>query len=182
MELTPVHLLKDSERLLRTHNVFAPWDGSDKETDPPDENEAIKVAFNFYCSGFLPIQVRWKLQQAFPHFSPRKLAAIQRRAEADLLAADSAPADLRRAQVAAARQTAIQGALAAGDWSAALRGLQRAGEIAGELREAASLTEEDLTLTVVVEEASPASPIAGSESVQLPAESRQPTESQPLGG
>jgi hypothetical protein len=53
--------------------------------------------------------------------------------------------------VAAQRQQAIQGALADGQWGAALRGLDRAGEIAGELRESAGLSEEDLVLTVSVE-------------------------------
>jgi hypothetical protein len=54
--------------------------------------------------------------------------------------------------VAAQRQQAIQGALADGQWGAALKGLDRAGEIAGELRESAGLSEEDLVLTVSVEE------------------------------
>jgi hypothetical protein len=53
--------------------------------------------------------------------------------------------------VAAARQQAIQGALADGQWGAALKGLDRAGEIAGELQESANLSEEDLVLTVSVE-------------------------------
>jgi hypothetical protein len=54
--------------------------------------------------------------------------------------------------VAAARQVAIQGALATRDWGPALKGLERAGEIAGELRESAGLSEEDLVLTVSVEQ------------------------------
>jgi hypothetical protein len=54
--------------------------------------------------------------------------------------------------VAAARQAAIQGALRTGDWGQALKGLDRAGEIAGELRESAGLSEEDLVLTVSVEQ------------------------------
>jgi hypothetical protein len=53
--------------------------------------------------------------------------------------------------VAAARQRAIQGALSAGDWGQALKGLERAGEIAGELRESAGLSDDDLVLTVTVE-------------------------------
>ena len=76
------------------------------------------------------------------------------------MAAEGAPAELRRAMVAAARQTAIQGALARGEWGAALRGLDRAGEIAGELRESAGLSEGDLVLTVTVEEA-PSPPLPG---------------------
>jgi len=54
--------------------------------------------------------------------------------------------------VAATRQAAIQGALRTGDWGQALKGLERAGEIAGELRESAGLSEEDLILTVTVEQ------------------------------
>jgi hypothetical protein len=67
--------------------------------------------------------------------------------------------------VAAARQEVIQGALAAGDWGAALRGLDRAGEIAGELRESAGLTEDDLILTVQVEEPAPELPGGDSQPV-----------------
>jgi hypothetical protein len=54
--------------------------------------------------------------------------------------------------VAAARQQAIQGALAAGQYGAALKGLDRAGEIAGELRESAGLGEGDLVLSVTIED------------------------------
>ena len=54
--------------------------------------------------------------------------------------------------VAASRQAAIQGAIADHAWGAALKGLERAGEIAGELRESAGLSEEDLVLTVSVEQ------------------------------
>jgi hypothetical protein len=41
--------------------------------------------------------------------------------------------------------------MAAGQWGAALKGLDRAGEIAGELRESAGLSDEDLVLTVAIE-------------------------------
>ncbi|MFN6337154.1 MAG: hypothetical protein ACK41W_00250, partial [Cyanobacteriota bacterium] len=79
------------------------------------------------------------------------LGRVLRRAEKALQAAEQAPPELRRALVAATRQRAIQGAIAAGEWGAALKGLERAGEIAGELRESAGLSEEDLILTVSVE-------------------------------
>jgi hypothetical protein len=99
----------------------------------------------------LPVQVRWKLAKAHSHLSNTTLTRIQRRAEKALMSAESAPPELRRAMVAAARQTAIQGALATRDWGPALKGLERAGEIAGEMRESAGLSEEDLVLTVSVE-------------------------------
>jgi hypothetical protein len=54
--------------------------------------------------------------------------------------------------------------MAAGQWGAALRGLDRAGEIAGELRESAGLSEEDLVLTVTVEaESHPLPPVETAE-------------------
>jgi hypothetical protein len=54
--------------------------------------------------------------------------------------------------VAATRQRAIQGSLRAGQFGAAAKLLERAGEVAGELREASGLAEEDLVLTVSVEQ------------------------------
>ena len=153
----PAHFLTDSERLLRTHNAWAAtWDNSIQE-DEPDINELVRIAFNEYTFGRLPIQVRWHLDSLYPQVAPRTLRRAQRRAEEALLAAEQAPPELRRAQVAAARSRAIQGALAAGDWGPALKGLERAGEIAGELRESAGLSEGDLVLTVTVEQPAPAS-------------------------
>lgn len=158
----PIHFLPDSERLLLAHNVWqAPWDESDKEPAPPDIQELTEKAFNYYKQGLLPIQVRWRLQEDYPLLPAKLLARAQRGAERAMLAAEQAPAELRRAQVALARQAAIQGALAAGEWGAALRGLDRAGEIAGELREASGLSEEDLVLTVTVEQGEPAPLPAG---------------------
>jgi hypothetical protein len=87
----------------------------------------------------------------YPTLPAKLLAKARRGAERELRAAESAPPELRRAMIAAARQRAIQGALASGDWGMALKGLERAGEIAGELRESAGLGEEDLVLTVSVE-------------------------------
>lgn len=148
----PDHCRPDSERLLRAHNAWqASWDQSDKE-EAPDVEMLVKQAFNHYSMGLSPIQVRWRLAEEHPTLPARTLSCIQRRAEAALLAAESAPAELRRAMVAATRQQAIQGALAAGQFGAALKGLDRAGEIAGELRESAGLSEGDLVLTVAIED------------------------------
>lgn len=147
----PVHFLPDSERLLKTHNAWqASWDQSDKEEEP-DIEALTKEAFNLYASNLEPIEVKWRLAERHSSLPPRTLARAQRAAEKALTAAASAPPELRRAQVAIVRQRAIQGALAAGQWGAALRGLERAGEIAGELRESAGLSEDDLVLTVTVE-------------------------------
>lgn len=147
----PIHLLPDSERLLRRHNSWvAAWDCSDQEEEP-DLEALTREAFSLYCEGMLPIQVRWELGSRHAGIQGRVLARAQRRAERAIQAAEQAPPELRRALVAAARQRAIQGALAAGQWGAALKGLDRAGEIAGELRESAGLSEEDLVLTVSVE-------------------------------
>lgn len=152
IEATPIHCRPDSERLLRTHNAWqASWDESNKEEEP-DIDALTKKAFNYYSAGLLPIQVKWELSREHPHLNARTIARIQRRAETALAAAETAPPELRRAMVAAARQRAIQGALAAGDWGPALKGLDRAGEIAGELRESAGLSDEDLVLTVTVEQ------------------------------
>lgn len=153
------HLLPDSERLLRRHGAWvASWDASDQESDVVFD-DLVKAAFNAYSRGLLPIQVRWYLAEKFTHLPARDLARAQRAAEKALAAAETAPPELRRAMVAAARAQAIQGALAAGEWSAALRGLDRAGEIAGELRESAGLGEEDLRLTVTIE--NPPAPLPG---------------------
>lgn len=149
---TPVHFLPDSERLLKTHNAWvADWDLSSQEEEAPDFDRLVEIAFTLYARGLLPIQVRWKLKADHPSLPARTLARAQRHAEQALCAAESAPPELRRAMVAAQRQRAIQGALADGQWGAALKGLDRAGEIAGELRESAGLSEEDLVLTVSVE-------------------------------
>lgn len=156
----PIHCRPDSERLLRTHNTWqASWDQSNENEEAPDLEALTREAFNYYASGLLPIQVRWKLGELNPHLSNATITRIQRRAERALIAAESAPPELRRAMVAATRQTVIQGAILAGDWGPALKGLERAGEIAGELRESAGLSEEDLVLTVSVEQ--PASLPAG---------------------
>lgn len=146
----PAHSQRDSERLLRAHNAWAPWDDSDQPEEPHIDT-LVKEAFRYYAEGLLPIQVKWRLSERHSGVPPRTLARAQRLAERALLAAEQAPPELRRAQVAAARQTAIQGALSAGQWGAALKGLERAGEIAGELRESAGLSEEDLVLTVAIE-------------------------------
>lgn len=147
----PVHLLPDSERLLKTHNVWqASWDQSDNEEEP-DIEALTREAFNLYAQGLLPIEVRWRLSERHSSLPARTLARAQRAAERQLQAAETAPPELRRAMVAAARQRAIQGALAAGEWGVALRGLDRAGEIAGELRESAGLAQEDLVLSVSIE-------------------------------
>jgi hypothetical protein len=163
VEVTPMHCRPDSERLLRTHNAWqASWDESNKE-EAPDIDTLVKVAFSYYSDGYLPVQVKWRLSEEFPHLPPRTVARIQRRAEDTLTAAETAPPDLRRAMVAAARQRVIQAALAAGQYGAALKALDRAGEIAGELRESAGLADEDLILTVTVEQ--PALPAGESQPV-----------------
>lgn len=180
---TPIHCRPDSERLLKAHNVWqASWDNSTESEEAPDIEALTQEAFNHYASGLLPVQVRWKLSEAHSYLSNATLTRIQRKAERALMAAESAPLELRRAMVAAARQTAIQGALATRDWGPALKGLERAGEIAGELRESAGLSEEDLVLTVTVEtpaiaagESQPVSgetaPSLSNETVEIEAES-----------
>lgn len=170
----PIHFLPDSERLLKTHGGWvAAWDGSDDHSSPPDLDALIEEAFSYYAAGLLPIQVRWRLRQQHSSAEPRLLAQAQRRAEKLLVAAEQAPPELRRAQVAAARQTAIQGAIRDGQWGAALKGLDRAGEIAGELRESAGLSEEDLVLTVAIE--SPQVAIPPAETDEIRAESQVET-------
>lgn len=165
MEL-PLHCRPDSERLLRAHNAWvADWDASAQEIEEPDFDALVKEAFDLYAYGLLPIEVRWKLAEAHSSLPARTLARAQRHAERALCAAESAPPELRRAMVSAARQRVIQGAIQAGDWAAALRGLDRAGEIAGELRESAGLAEEDLVLTVQVEEPAPELPGSDSQPV-----------------
>ena len=150
---TPIHCRPDSERLLRTHNVWqASWDQSSEQEEAPDLEALTREAFSYYASGLLPVQVRWKLAEAHSYLTNATLTRIQRRAERALMAAESAPPELRRAMVAAARQTAIQGAISDHAWGAALAGLARAGEIAREMRESAGLSEEDLVLTVSVEQ------------------------------
>jgi hypothetical protein len=150
---TPIHCRPDSERLLRTHNAWqASWDQSSESEEAPDLEALTQEAFNHYASGLLPVQVRWKLAEAHSYLTNTTLTRIQRRAEKALMAAESAPPELRRAMVAATRQVAIQGAITDHAWGAALKGLERAGEIAGELRESAGLSEEDLVLTVSVEQ------------------------------
>jgi hypothetical protein len=163
----PLHCRPDSERLLRAHNAWqASWDKSDEE-EAPDLDALIQQAFNLYSDGLSPIQVRWRMVDCHPLLPARVLTRAQRRAEAALVAAESAPPELRRAMVAAARQKAIQGALATREWGPALKGLERAGEIAGELRESAGLAEEDLVLTVTVEDAGS---LPGGDSQPVPAE------------
>lgn len=167
---TPAHFLPDSERLLRTHNAWvADWDCSTQEEEAPDFERLVEIAFNLYAQGFLPFQVRLKLKRNHSSVPARTLARAQRHAEQALCAAEQAPPELRRAMVAAQRQHAIQGALADGQWGAALKGLDRAGEIAGELRESAGLSEEDLVLTVSVE-AHSALPEGDSQSVSAETE------------
>jgi hypothetical protein len=164
----PVHLLPDSERLLRTHSSWvASWDASDKEEEGTDYDELVRKAFNLYAQGLLPIQVRWELARKHSSTPARTLNRAQREAEKALCAAESAPPELRRAMVAAARQRAIHGALREGQWGAALKGLDRAGEIAGELRESAGLSEEDLVLTVAIEaESHPLPPVETAETAE----------------
>jgi hypothetical protein len=77
--------------------------------------------------------------------------------------------------VAATRSRAIQGALRSGQYGAAAKMLDRAGEIAGELRESAGLAEEDLVLTVSIEQpgalpAGESQPVSGETGADLKAE------------
>ena len=161
----PVHCRPDSERLLRTHNAWqASWDQSDKPEEP-DINTLIQQAYAYYSSGYSPIQVNWLLRAKHSSLKPALISRAQRRAEAALCAAESAPPELRRAMVAATRQRAIQGSLRAGQFAAAAKLLERAGEVAGELREASGLAEEDLTLTVSIEQPA-ALPAGDSQPVQ----------------
>lgn len=164
-EVTPVHLLPDSERVLRAHSAWiASWDASDVEEEGTDYDALLKKAFNLYASGLMPIEVRWRLAEQHSSVPARTRSRAQREAERALAAAETAPPELRRAMVAAARWRAIHGALAGAQWAAALRGLDRAGEIAGELRESAGLSEEDLILTVAIEQEShPLPPVETSE-------------------
>ena len=181
---TPIHFLPDSERLLRTHNAWvADWDLSNQESEEaPDFDALVEKAFTLYARGLLPIQVKWKLRQDHSSLPARLLSRAQRHAEQALCAAESAPPELRRAMVAAQRQQAIQGALADGQWGAALRGLDRAGEIAGELRESAGLSEEDLQLTVTVEaepvaiQEGDSQPVSGETGADLTAETAETEE------
>jgi hypothetical protein len=167
----PIHCRPDSERLLRTHNAWqASWDESDKPEEP-DIDTLIQQAFAYYSSGYLPIQVNWLLRAKHPGVRAATISRAQRRAEKALCAAETAPPELRRAMVAATRSRAIQGALRSGQYGAAAKLLERAGEIAGELREASGLAEEDLILTVTVEQpalpAGESQPVAGETSADL---------------
>ncbi len=152
-DLRPLHTLPDSERILRRHDAWiAEWDQTTtEESEETIFHALVKRAFNLYSDGYVPIQVRWMLQEESPSLPASLRGRAQRRAEKALTAAETAPPELRRALVAAQRQRAIQGALAAGEWSAALKGIDRAGEIAGELRESAGLGDGDLVLTVAIE-------------------------------
>jgi hypothetical protein len=148
----PVHLLPDSERLLRTHSSWvASWDASDKEEEGTDYDALVEEAFDLYAQGKEPIEIKLELARKHSGIPTRTRNRAQRDAEDRLAAAETAPPELRRARVAAARWRCIQGAMAAGQWGAALKGLDRAGEIAGELRESAGLSDEDLVLTVAIE-------------------------------
>lgn len=179
MESLPVHLLPDSERLLRRHNAWvASWDASNQEEEEPDFDALVREAFNLYADGLSPVEVRWHLRDSHSSLPARLLSRAQRAAEKALCAAETAPAELRRAMVAAARQRAIQGALAAGEWGPALRALERAGEIAGELREASGLSESDLVLTVAIEGDSPALP-AGETAEIAPSLTAETAETEP---
>jgi len=174
VNVTPIHCRPDSERLLRTHNAWqASWDQSDKEQEP-DIDTLAQQAFAYYSSGYLPIQVNWLLRAKHSGVRPALISRAQRKAEAALCAAESAPPELRRAMVAATRQKAIQGALMAGQYGAAAKMLERAGEVAGELRESAGLAEEDLVLTVTVEQpalpAGDSRPVASETGADLTAE------------
>lgn len=167
-DLRPIHTLPDSERILRRHDAWiAEWDASATPENEEDTfNALVKKAFDLYAAGYVPIQVRWLLQGEAPTLPASLRGRAQRRAEKALLAAETAPPELRRALVAAQRQRAIQGALAAGEWSAALKGIDRAGEIAGELRESAGLGDGDLCLTVAIE--APTLPLPAAETDETP--------------
>jgi hypothetical protein len=160
----PIHCRPDSERLLRTHNAWqASWDESDKPEEP-DINTLIQQAYAYYASGYEPIQVNWLLRGKHSSLKPAMISRAQRRAEDAIKAAAGAPPELRRAMVAAARQRALQGAMRAGQYGAAAKLLERAGDVAGELREASGLAEDDLTLTVSIEQ--PALPAGDSQPLQ----------------
>jgi len=149
-EITPIHLLPDSERVLRAHGAWhAQWDAQEAE---PDLQVLIRFAYDCYSRAMSPAEVTWQMEEKFPSLPASQLRKARRGAERALRAAETVPPELQRAIVAAARQRAIQGALATGDWGMALKGLERAGEIAGELRESAGLGEEDLILRVSVED------------------------------
>ena len=144
------HHAGDSERLLRT---FGQWQ---TEWDEPSQNNLdanFKAQVNFaiqrIVNGVGPIRLRFALAEQFgERCQVKRVSQAAYRAIQD---ASQLPADVQRAVVAAQRSEAIQGAIQDRMWGAALAGLARAGEVAGELREDTGLAPEDLRLVVEIE-------------------------------
>ena len=159
------HHAPDSERLLRTFGTWqTQWDENPAHADTPaDKDEQVRFAIQAYADGCLPIQVRWKLAEQFGRDC--QITRVQKAAEKAIQAQQQQPPELKRALIAVQRQRAIQGAIQAGQWNAALSGLARAGDVAGELSGDAGLTADDLRLVVAIE---------GEDAMPLPAGQGEP--------
>lgn len=148
------HLLPDSERILRAHGGWqTEWDerrdNAIQENNPAEYDDQVQYAIELYAAGKLPIQVRWALAERYGREC--RIGSVQRSAEKAIQSAAEAPAPFKRAQAHLLRHTAIQGSLRDCAWGPAMQGINRLGEVAGELDREAALTADDLLLTVAIE-------------------------------
>jgi hypothetical protein len=164
------HLAGDSERLLRSFGQWqTEWDEPSKDNLDAGFKAQVNFAIQRIINGAGPIKLRFALAEQFgERCQTRRVASAAYKAIQD---ASALPADVQRAVIATQRSEAIQGAIQDRMWGAALAGLARAGEVAGELREDVGLSADDLRLVVEIE--GDAAPLPAGETEPLTAETAE---------
>jgi hypothetical protein len=159
------HLVPDQEKLLRR---FGAWQ---QEWDEPQTEETenafiaqVRFAIQCYKRGLTPLEVRWELAEQFGRRC--RIIRVEKAAQRALVEASKAPRETQLALVAIQRATVIQEAMKDRQWGPALRGIDRQGDVLGELNPEAGLSADDLRLVVEIEGDDPPLPAGEGEPIQ----------------
>jgi hypothetical protein len=147
----PDHQRDDQEKLLRTFGAWQQeWDETaDDAIQSADFATQVKFAIQCHAEGMDELLVRWKLIEQFGRRC--RIGLVEAAVDRALKASRRLSREAKLAKVELQRSRAIQGALAAGEWGSAMRGIDRQGDALGELSAEAGLSADDLRLVVEIE-------------------------------
>jgi hypothetical protein len=145
------HDTDDAEKILR---VFGEWqqewdENGNNAIQDTDFAAQVKYAIQLYGQFKTPLEVRWLLAEAYGRKC--RVKRVQEAAQAALLAQESVPRETRLAIIGYQRSQVAQAALACGQLGVALKALDRAGDVLGELSAESGLGADDLRLVVEIE-------------------------------
>jgi hypothetical protein len=145
------HDTDDAEKILR---VFGEWQEQWDENgncaiQDTDFAAQVKYAIQLYGKFKTPLEVRWELAETYGRKC--RVKRVEQAAQAALLAQESVPRETRLAIIGYQRAQVAQAALACGQLSVALKALDRAGDVLGELSAESGLGADDLRLVVEIE-------------------------------